>query len=736
MKLHVIVFDGNAQAPGFKFANQNHTIDITNTKICTAKALEIHNKSPVHAVITAGTDMSETVACIARALDLPGILPENAMAAKNKVLMRNRLKKFQIPQPNFRGLWKFPEVHKAMDELGLPLVLKPAENMGARGVIKIEKRKDIYNAYRHTKKYSKSGEMILEEYIEGDELSVDALIWKNKHGKKQIHMTGIADRIITGEPSFIELGHTMPSQKKTRILEQAQDVMRQSIMALGIDTGAAKGDLKITKDGQVVVGEIAARLSGGFMSSHTYPLSTGVNLLKSAIEIALNRKPENLKPTKQKIVIERCIIGSPGKITKFKGKKKMLSLKHIEHVFFMKKKGDILHDLNSNIGKAGHIIARASTLKKAEKSILKARKKLKLKVDDSFGLDWKEAENKARQKFNPDICTVCKICDGINCASGMPGMGGPGNMNSFKDNLISLAEYKIAPAYIHTQIKPDTNFSFLGKKLNSPIMTAPMTGVITNMGGVISEYEFARELLLACKQSNSIAWLGDGASPQKYKMILKAVYDTNGPAILICKPRADKEAIIKRFQHAADAGVLAVGMDIDAVSLKTMQLRQQGSLARNATELEIMRNKTNLPFIVKGILNPVDASACIELGADVIVVSNHGGRVLDEMPGTSRVLPAIHNAVGSRITVLADGGIRSGVDVFKMLALGAEGVLFGRMAAIAAIGAGPRGIRHLLRIYKEELSKTMTLCGLEKLNHINLEHIIKIEPAKSPSENV
>ena len=255
-------------------------------------------------------------------------------------------------------------------------------------------------------------------------------------------------------------------------------------------------------------------------------------------------------------------------------------------------------------------------------------------------------------------------------------------------------------------------------------------------GALADEYEFAHIMLKACRENGSIAWLGDGASPNKYLRIMEALKAVSGFGILICKPRADKAALKKRFQLAEELGAVAVGMDIDAVSFKTMQLRKQSALARNTEELREIRKLTTLPFILKGLMSLSDAQGALDIGADAIVVSNHGGRVLDQMPGTARVLPAIAEALGEKIPILADGGVRSGQDAFKFLALGAKAVLAGRPAAIAVVGGGESALKYLFSSYASELKNTMQLCGASTLSEISAEYLLtkSIPPYQSPRE--
>lgn len=135
-------------------------------------------------------------------------------------------------------------------------------------------------------------------------------------------------------------------------------------------------------------------------------------------------------------------------------------------------------------------------------------------------------------------------------------------------------------------------------------------------------------------------------------------------------------------------------------------------------DLDFVRERWDGTLIIKGILDAEDARTAAELGADGIVVSNHGGRQLDGVPSTAVALPPIADAVGDRLTVLADGGIRSGLDVLRMLALGAKGVLLGRAWAFALGARGEAGVAHVLRLIEAEMRVAMALTGCASVAEI------------------
>jgi biotin carboxylase len=355
MGLRTIVTDYNRRSPGFTMADIALEVSTRNIDFSVLIARRIADQIPVHGVLTVGTDASRTVSAVAAALELPGIRYDVAERATNKVKMRQCLKEHGVPSPDFEYVWSREDARRAVNRLGLPLVIKPADNMGARGVRLLSHKREIDDAFTAARRASVSGMLIIEEFMQGEELSIDALVWDGR-----IEITGIADRIINGSPYFIELGHTMPTIMPQKVQEEAVEVMKQGIRALGIDTGAAKGDIKITPEGPKI-GELAARLSGGFMSGYTYPLATGVNLMSAALRISMGEDPGDLTPKFNRVSAERAIIPPPGKITSIKGLDQARALPGVENIFTMYQVGDMFSNPTCNMGKFGNLIAVADT---------------------------------------------------------------------------------------------------------------------------------------------------------------------------------------------------------------------------------------------------------------------------------------------------------------------------------------------------------------------------------------
>lgn len=336
-------------------------------------------------------------------------------------------------------------------------------------------------------------------------------------------------------------------------------------------------------------------------------------------------------------------------------------------------------------------------------------------------MNLKEIREEAKRKLQ-GYCHVCPICDGRACAGKVPGMGGVGKGAGFRANGEALAAYSLNLRTIHNHKNPDTSVELLGCRLSTPILAAPITGTIYNMGEAIKESEYALNIVEGCKLAGALGFTGDGADPGMYSYGLDAVGKMEGWGIPIIKPRAQKE-IIKRIREAEAVGAKAVGVDIDGAGLVTMALKGQPVGPKSPEELKEIIDSTSLPFILKGIMTPDEAKIAVELGAAAIVVSNHGGRVLDDTPGTAEVLPEISEAVAGQITVLVDGGIRTGIDVLKYLALGADAVLVGRPLVIGAIGGASQGVQLTIAEMTEQLRQVMILTGCGNIIDID-ERII------------
>jgi len=332
-------------------------------------------------------------------------------------------------------------------------------------------------------------------------------------------------------------------------------------------------------------------------------------------------------------------------------------------------------------------------------------------------MDMKEIKQVAREKMK-GYCRVCRVCDGVACAGEVPGMGGAGTGASFKANVEALADVKLNMRTLHDAKSPDISCEIFGTKLSMPILAAPITGSEYNMGGAVPEAEFIQMVISGSKAAGTMGMCGDGGNSVFYESGLSAIKKEGGHGIAIIKPRVNNK-VIEMAKNAQDTGTLAAGMDVDGAGLVTMALMGQPVGPKDKLELKEIISGIDIPFILKGIMTVDEAKLAVEAGAKAIVVSNHGGRILDHTPGVAKVLPSIANTVKGKITIFADGGVRCGVDVLKYLALGADAVLVGRPVITGAFGGGAEGVRLVLETMAKELKQAMILTGCKNLAEIS-----------------
>lgn len=315
-------------------------------------------------------------------------------------------------------------------------------------------------------------------------------------------------------------------------------------------------------------------------------------------------------------------------------------------------------------------------------------------------------------------CRVCPICNGKACSGEVPGMGGKGTGEAFTINVDALGKHKLNMRVLHSCNNPDTSTELFGKKMRIPVFAAPVSGTTLNMGGKFTESEYISWVIKGCISAGIYPMVGDTAVDSFLTTNLEALKAAGGDGIAFIKPWKNSE-VIKKIHAAEESGVYAVGMDADAAGLITLALHGKPVGPKTPEEIKEIVRSTKLPFILKGIMTPDEAELAAEAGVAAIVVSNHGGRVLDQTPGVADVLPGIAAKIKGKVKILADGGVRNGVDVLKMLALGADGVLIGRPFVTASFGGQSEGVKSYIDGIADDLKSAMILTGCNSISDIS-----------------
>ncbi len=322
-------------------------------------------------------------------------------------------------------------------------------------------------------------------------------------------------------------------------------------------------------------------------------------------------------------------------------------------------------------------------------------------------------------------CKACPVCNGRACSNHIPGPGAKGIGDTAIRNFEKWQDIRVQMDTICENITPDTSLSLFGKTFKYPFFAGPVGAVTMHYGDKYNDMSYNHILVNACADNGIAAFTGDGLNPEVVKGACQVISNQGGIGIPTIKPW-NMDTIREKMNLATSSGAFAVAMDIDAAGLPFLKGMNPPAGSKTVEQLKEISQMIDVPFILKGIMTVKGALKAKEAGASAIVVSNHGGRVLDQCPATAEVLADIADALkGSGMKIFVDGGIRSGVDIFKALALGANAVMICRPFVPAVYGGAEEGVSLLIQKLGAELEETMAMCGATDLASITRDMIIE-----------
>lgn len=366
MGLKVVVSDADSNAPGFKIADDTILVSTYDVEGTIKAAIDYDsNIGRIHGVICIATDVPHTVAQVANKLGLPGIPLRTAQMAVDKLSMKRKFASDGLPVPWFSPVKSPSELYQIVAKYGYPLVLKPVDSRGARGVLRLTKTIDLDWAYDFSLSHSPSGRVMVEKFLAGPQVSTESIVVDSR-----TYTLGFADRnyefMERYAPNIIENGGELPSCLSLEVQERVKSLVARAAKSMGIFNGVVKGDIVVQESAPHII-ELAARLSGGYFCSHEIPLNTGVDFVGAAIRLALGEQlePSNLTPRYNRFVAQRYLFPKPGRVVKISGADKATSMPGIEYCELRVTVGETVKTIDSHPARAGLVIATGQSRNQA-----------------------------------------------------------------------------------------------------------------------------------------------------------------------------------------------------------------------------------------------------------------------------------------------------------------------------------------------------------------------------------
>lgn len=371
MGLNVVVVDFNPQAIGIPYADKYYNASTMDEDAVLAAAEDYKPDG----IMTLATDMPmRGVAKTSDKLNLHSINYETAVKATDKYDMIKAFKEHNVPSPWFFVVDTLEELKTHEADVTFPCIIKPTDNAGSHGVAKVYSFQELLDNYEYAHSCSRHGKVIIEEFLDGPEVSVEVMVVNGV-----VNILQITDKITTEAPHFVELGHTQPSQLPMDTQEAIRKVTVAACKAIGIDKGPAHVEMKVTKRGPVMI-ELGARMGGDNITTHLVPLSTGIDMVGSTIKAALGEEPD-IEPSLHCGSAIRYFQVPFGTIKAIENVDEAKQIPGVKQITFTKEVGEESTPIHCSNDRIGFVIAQGATAKDAIKACEEAMKVVQIKID-------------------------------------------------------------------------------------------------------------------------------------------------------------------------------------------------------------------------------------------------------------------------------------------------------------------------------------------------------------------
>ena len=371
MGLHVAVVDFNPQALGIHYADQYYNASTMDEDAVLAAAEDYKPDG----IMTLATDMPmRGVSKVSDKLHLHGINHDTAIKATDKYDMIKAFKEHNVPSPWFFVVDTLEELKAHEADVTFPCIIKPTDNAGSHGVAKVHNLQELLDNYEYAHQSSRHGKVIVEEYLDGPEVSVEVMVVDGK-----VNILQITDKITTEAPHFVELGHTQPSRLPDETQRQIREVADMACKSIGIDKGPAHVEMKVTKRGPVMI-ELGARMGGDNITTHLVPLSTGIDMVGSTIKVAMGEQPD-IEPKLHCGSAIRYFEVPFGTIKAIEGVEEARKIPGVKQITFTKEVGEESTPILCSNDRIGFVIAQGATAEDAVKVCEEAMKAITITIE-------------------------------------------------------------------------------------------------------------------------------------------------------------------------------------------------------------------------------------------------------------------------------------------------------------------------------------------------------------------
>lgn len=369
---YVGVADYNPEAIGIPYADEYFNV----STIDTDGIVEAAKRFKPDGIMTLATDMPmRAVAAACRELGLPGISPDTALKATDKAEMIKAFEAHGVEHPWYYVVSDRNVLDSIVRQASYPCIIKPTDNAGSRGVVLCHNKSELIKGYEYASNESRGGAVIIEEYLQGPEFSVEVMVVDGVP-----HVLQITDKITTGAPHFVEMGHTQPTSQPQEAKEKIKDLACRAVKAVGINVGPAHVEMILTAKGPKMV-ELGARMGGDCITTHLVPLSTGIDMVAATIKLACGEESE-INPKWCKGSAIRYFETPVGILKNIEGVEKAKSIPGVDEISFVHEVGETVGDIGSSIDRIGFVVAQGKNAENAASICERAINAINIEVEE------------------------------------------------------------------------------------------------------------------------------------------------------------------------------------------------------------------------------------------------------------------------------------------------------------------------------------------------------------------